>query len=538
MFDESTFPLIENLDEKRRIADAHSKMLGSDEVSALRKRAKTDLFFLAYSILGYKKLSTDLHGDLCNWLKRTEKEQFREVLLPRGHYKTTIVTKAHAIQIALPDDSGTAPWPQSLGPNCRILICHETADSAARFLFEIIQHFTSNPLLMGLFPECVPNPKRNRINKTELELPRSEKWSEPTFDTMGVGGRSQGRHYNYIKCDDLIGDKARDSEVEMKSAKEWFDNIQAFFSDFNNDKLDVCGTRWAVDDLYAHIHTSYGPQLHVYCRGVEETDSNGKRQTIFPVDGEGKAAFTSDKLSILRKNKRVFSAQYANDPREGGAEFDSTWKRFYFWNSEKSLVVPGKTRLSDKTILTNDCDRILLVDPAIKNESGLVMTATDYNKPNFNIFILEAIEKAFSPPQLLDEIFRLVKKWWPRAVVIEEVLFSALFQHILKTEMVHRDIRFRVLGAKSRGKQKEVRVRGLANYFSEGRIYFNESQTKLIEEFEDFGAIKEYHMLDALAYGPEFWRPGKKDEEREFEKERELDFLAGRDKLTGYSSLY
>jgi phosphopentomutase len=118
---------------------------------------------------------------------------------------------------------------------------------------------------MGLFPEAVPSPRKTRINKWELELPRSLTGNpEPTIDTLGVGGKSQGRHYNYIKLDDIYGDKARDSEAESATTKEWFDNIQSFFSTFLKDKLDLTGTRYDLDDVYAHAEERYGTQLVKY----------------------------------------------------------------------------------------------------------------------------------------------------------------------------------------------------------------------------------------------------------------------------------
>ncbi len=66
----------------------------------------------------------------------------------------------------------------------------------------------------------VPSPREQTINKWALELPRTRPHPEPTIDTMGVGAKSQGRHYNYIKLDDVYGDKARDSEAESATTMD------------------------------------------------------------------------------------------------------------------------------------------------------------------------------------------------------------------------------------------------------------------------------------------------------------------------------
>jgi len=515
----------------QRAAEKKFSGLTTDEWKYLRRRAKTDLFFLARGVLGYKKLSTNLHGHLCTWMRWTIEDQFREVLLPRGHYKTTVVTKADGIQIVLTDDVGDQPWPRNLGPNCRVLLAHEVVESAARFLKEIADHFLQNVTLMGLFPELVPNTKTQRVNKFELELPRQEFWSEPTFDTMGVGGRSQGRHYNYIKADDLIGDKARDSKTEMQNAKDWFDNIQSFFSSHAQDHLDLAGTRWSFDDLYAHIHRVYGDTLRKYIRAVEEVGDDGVRHSIFPEE------FPLSSLVVLRKNRKIWTAQYINDPKEGATEFDPTWKKFYYWADRTTIIAfLGHTQLR---VDVRKLDIIVLYDPALgKTASGVggfIVTGTDEKN---RVFVLDAQKKPWKPPEALDYLFKTVLRFHPRLVGIEEVNFSGLYQNWLPREMQLRNIRFNIVPLPSKQREKDARIRGLANYFSAGQIFFSEGQADLIEEFDRFGASDDIHLLDALAYGPKHWQPALSQEVWDSYKKAEEDLLNERDVETGYSHMY
>ncbi len=482
-----------------------------------RRRAKTDLFFLCYGVLGFKKLSVNLHGNLCTFVQNTDNEQFREFLLPRAHYKSTVLTIGDSIRIALPDDIGDQPWPRNLGPNVRICIGHEIDSMAGRFLSQITSHFMSNPILMGLFPECVPVPRVQRINTHELELPRSDLWAEPTFDTFGVGARSQGRHYNFLKLDDLFGVEARDSQTVRNGVYDWFDNIQAFFSSFAIDHFDLIGTRYAYDDLYAHAHSQYGPLLKKYIRGVEERGEDGIKRTIFPEE------FPMEKLGILRRNPKIFNAQYANDPSEGGSEFEQHWKKFYVWENESRIAVKEGPSVS-----ISDMDVVIFVDPAMTGPAGYAITASDKFDRHF---VVKAKQHIWKPPELVNEIFLDVVRWRPRLVVIEAVLFSELFQHWIIQEQASRGIRFRIEPARARQRQKEVRVKGLSNYFSGGQIYFHDSQVDLIEQFDKFGAIKDYHILDALAYGPEYWRKG-----RAIGRDTPVTF-AGRDNTTGYSKI-
>jgi hypothetical protein len=84
---------------------------------------------------------------------------------------------------------------------------------------------------------------------------------------------------------------------------------------------------------------------------------------------------------------------------------------------------------------------------------------------------------------------------------------------------------------------KPGRVRGLASYFSAGQIYFHESQTDLLDEYDSFGATDDYHLLDALAYGPEVWRAQLSETERVKRKKVEDALFNDRDVVTGYSTL-
>jgi hypothetical protein len=274
---EFEIPSPEDILKAQRLADKERNKFSDDYIRAMRIKCKFDLFFLADGILGYNLLSTDLHGSLTAWLERHRNIQYRLILLPRGHYKSTIVTVTDSIQTALPDDTGNAIYPYNLGTNVRICIAHDVEGMAQKFLRIITQQFCTNPLLISLFPECVPNTKRNRVNIKELELPRTAAWAESTFDTMGVGGRGQGNHYNKLKLDDIYGEAARDSKSERDSHIQWFDNIQSFLLTPKTDQIDIVGTRWAFDDVYAHAMKVYDKQLLKYIRSVYQQNKEGKR---------------------------------------------------------------------------------------------------------------------------------------------------------------------------------------------------------------------------------------------------------------------
>lgn len=523
-----SIPLTEkDIEEGKRRADIYMNSLlkqagfNNDSIQHLRIKSKHDLWYLAYAMLGYTQLSETLHGDLCTTLKSTESQwKYRLFLYPRSHYKTTIVTKADGVQIILPDDNRTSVYPRSLGPDCRLLIAHEKRESAAGFLFDITQHFTVNPVLTAFFPECVPTLKKQRVNKFELELPRTKIWSEPTVFTMGVGGKNQGWHFNYIKLDDIYGAEATESKAERQTAINWFDNIQSFLVTPKTDKIDIVGTRWAFDDIYAHAMEVYGPKLFKVIRKAIE---NG--QPIFPEN------FSLEDFDILKKNAKVWNAQYANDPREGAAQFQTEWLQ-YLNRKGRDVVIFS---LNDsETIPFESLDRLIFVDPALSGLTGITVTGTDYKK---RIFVLDAIKKSFKTEELLNQIFQLVMKYKPRAVVVEEVVFSALYDIIIQNEMQKRGIRFQLIMHRVGRTEKPMKVAALASYFAAKQIFFDPAHTDLIEEYHQFGATENYHLLDSLSFGIKYWRaPLNRNRIDQFNQAEQL-VANGMDAVTGYSKI-
>lgn len=519
-----------DITKARKIGDGKIKGFSDEEIKQIRIQCKWDLLFLMDGPLGYSNVSPVLHGHLAKWLQRNRYIQYKLLLLPRGHYKSTEETISGTVQDVLPDDTGTAQYPFNLSTNIRICIAHDVAEMAQKFLRSITQHFTINPFLIALFPECIPDLKKNRVNIKELELPRSAVWNESTIDTMGVGARGQGNHYNKLRLDDIYGEAARDSKTEREAHIQWFDNIQSFLITPKTDFIQITGTRWAFDDVYAHAMKVYGKELLKYIRSVYEKDEKGILQPIFPEQ------FSIASLEILKKNKKVWNAQYINDPKEGAASFQPEWKRFYNKIGRRDLQVFNQSspfaQGGSEEISFEELDRIILIDPAIEGLTGITVVGTDFKDRHF---ILDAIKGSIKPEELCNWVFTNVIKYQPRLVAIESVLFSALYEHWFRTEMQVRGIRFRIEPIKIGNKQKEIRVAGLANYFQANTIFFHESQTELIEEYDQFGATDDYHMLDSLSMGPGIWKKGnrvsnvsQKDEELR-EKVREIS--------TGYSKI-
>ena len=538
---------------KKRRAEAEHKYrdLTTLQIEKMRGRAKRDLFFLSSAILDYELLSPSFHGHYMNWLKRVQGQRYRLTLLARDHYKSTGNTIADSVQMALPGGEDL-PHPYNLGPDVKVLLSHENQESASRFLFEITQAFRAKPLMLALYPELIPSPRIQRMNKLELELPRSKHHREPTFDTIGVGGAAQSRHYNWLKLDDLVGEKARDSLTVMNSVLQWFDNNRSLLTRLKIDGWDLVGTRWAATDVYSHAIKMYGVnkklsilnvyseeevermeegQLVIYARGALE---NGL--PIFPEE------FALEDLLSIRKNKRVWAAQYANNPKDGElTKLDPNHLRFYNIASGDKIVVFDDAGGS-RTIRTSELDRVVMIDPSVgettsADESGFVVTGTD---SKMNIYVLEAYKKTLRPPDLMDELLRLYTKWNPRLISIEDFAFQAVLKYWFSEKCKNLGIRPAIYPFKDKSgggkRSKPARIEGLSNYAAGGQLYVLQGMHQLRDEWEWFPLGDSEHILDALAQGPEVWTPAVVKTKEEVEKAVQL-LMEDRDEVTGYSAI-
>ena len=499
-------------------AESIARDWSDSEISYLRKRCKNDLFFLCAGPLEYTKLSERLHGDLATWMFRTRGTQHRLLLLPRGHYKSTIATISESVQMALPNDAGVQEHPFYLGPNIKILLAHEVRETASKFLYEITAAFVRKPAMLALFPECIPSRKLDRMNKWELELPRNQYHKEATFSTIGTGGAAQGGHFNWLKLDDLIGEAARDSETTMATALSWFDNINSLLTEFEIDGWDLVGTRWAYSDVYSRAMRVYGinieesvlnciPKreidkfaggvLSVYARGAVENES-----PVFP------ELFSMEKLMIIRNsNIMVWSTQYANNPAASGlTEFTWPFKHYKVAENQRDILVPAPGE-GTKRIPISSLEISILVDPSMgeadsADPTGIVIVGVS---KDFNIFVLETIKKRLKPTAFVAEMFRLNQKWRPARICIEKVNFSGIYKYWIEEKASQMRTWLPIKPYSPGLRNKNSRIRKLGHLFSAGQIWLAEMMADLKEEYIQFPMSNDDHLLDALAQGPDFW---------------------------------
>ena len=520
--DDKSKDLVSLFEDEGAMGEARSRgeksldHLTLDQIAQIRARCKNDLMFLA-TILEYDLLSVPFHGHMCRWLEDTRDVQKRELLAPRGHYKSTIATVTDGIQISLPDEAGVGLHPYSLGPNVKLLIVHEKRDTAASFLFEIAMAFARKSTFMALWPELIPSRRVHRMNKWELELPRTEHHKEATFSAAGVGGAEQGYHFHHIKFDDLVGKEARKSDVVMEDTILFFDNAGSLLTRPKLDGWELIGTRWSGNDLYDHAERRFGiDKPRSFVRNYKPKKVSEMKEGSMALYGRsvvegGRITFPEEFPEQIVKelktaNPIIWAAQYVNDPSESGLnQFKESWRRYYNRGRGGRLIVfEGNDYWN---VYTSELDIVLLMDPSMGRDKGadpsaFVVTGTSKRG---RVFILETIKARLSPPEFMNMWFKLLLKWKPRVSSIEDVAFQYVMAHWFEDKCAKMNLYPAVMPYKTGGKRKDLRVHALSYYWAAGIIYGDPNMKELWEEYELFPQTEDYHLLDALAQGIERW---------------------------------
>jgi phage terminase large subunit-like protein len=165
--------------------------------------------------------------------------------------------------------------------------------------------------------------------------------------------------------------------------------------------------------------------------------------------------YTDDMVSLAKRDPRVWSALYQQEPRPGeGGEFRREWLRYY-----------------------GDCkagagmNKILLVDPA----SGKRAT-NDYTSmwiiglsPDSNYYVLDMVRDRLNLSERAEKVFSLHRKWKPYQVRYERYGMMADIEH-MESCMDRENYRFKITEVGG-GLKKEDRIRRTLPMFQDAKFY-------------------------------------------------------------------
>jgi phage terminase large subunit-like protein len=212
-----------------------------DKLAATRLRCLSDLYFLVTEVLYWN----DIHkyGPFHKWMADTvgKTPGTRELwLVPRDHFKTTILTIGHGIQQILRD------------PGVSLLVVSRKDEHALLMSEEMRRQFVFNERMRSLFPGWCSATLDDMGSKGEWTSPgykiiRGKRRREHTVTATGIKSTQQSRHYKWGYFDDCM-DAADTTEVGLREIRADFKELIPLID--NDGGIIIPGTRKHYNDIY------------------------------------------------------------------------------------------------------------------------------------------------------------------------------------------------------------------------------------------------------------------------------------------------
>jgi len=439
----------------------------------LRGMCGRSLKFLCRDVLNMPDWS-DIHSELEQFLKTSG--PYKLIELPRGHLKSSVVTKGWSIQQAL------------LNPDIRILLANNTWDNSRKFLRSIQKWLEPGQILSQLFGNFVSM----HWNQDECTIRMRKKVLDaPTWATTGLEKEQTSQHYDLIIADDLVARENVSTPEQREKVKLYIKDLYDLLEP--QGRMVFIGTRWHQSDAYADL--AEDPSFAKFIRTAYKNDD--RTQVLFP------QKFSVEKLNDLRakKGNYEFSAQYLNNPIDPeAADFRQEQIKFY------DPTTPHPASL------------YLTIDPAVSlsrdaDFSALVVAGMYADR---KIRVVDFVRRRMVPSDLVNSIFELVKKWRLHRVGIETFAFQKTLKYEIQRQQKEHGIFFSIdeLGKRhaGRGEQvlsKEARIRRLQPYFEQGLLEIRSDMQDLQEELLAFPRGRHDDLIDALSYQLDYLFPSQ-----------------------------
>ena len=439
-------------------------------------RCKTDLYFLCKQILGYDKMTSNTHQELCDYTTAAlpnppdierhgfdPRKNLMLLLMPRGTFKSSVVTIGFTLQYILNE------------PDCRILIDSETYSKSKAFLREIIGHLENNEkyremfkAIHGMYPFETKS-KAKLWTDSEIILPcRKRDRKEPTVSCAGIDVTKNGMHYDLIIGDDLHSENNVTNKEQIQKVK---DHYRLAFSLLDpGQPMIIIGTRWDYNDLYQHIIDYEQEDFNILKKAAYEEDGS----LFFP---EVLSEKELDKIR-RRQGSYIFSCQYLNEPV---SDENAIFRRDKIvrkpWDEVKGR--PMNWYLSIDPSYTDPRGSGIYSDYV-----GMVLVGMDYMR---DLYIRHITRKKMTYSETINEIFRIYTDAKFSDIknmkIILEVIGTKSLSYELSNEQRRRNTWLPIQEIKSRSEAKEERIRGLAPFYEYGHI-FHIKECPNLEELE------------------------------------------------------
>ena len=446
--------------------------------------------------MGFKDLYEPLHRKVCDFIQGIESspEKYTCLLIPRGHFKTTLGSVAYTI------------WRLLRDPNLSILIVHGKRDVSVSMLREIKTAFETNELVRELWPDIVwsnPSADAGVWLQDKIQLKRSRNDKQPSVVAASVDATVVGMHFDFIIHDDIVTDKTVTTDEQRQNTRRYRRESEAL------QRTDDCkvlntGTRWHEDDAHAELLDPRGPYAPV--DGVPQVRSLVLRATADEEVAKWmgcevgepifKSRYSSQRLARLRQSMLdyAYSCQYENDPRpELLRIFDRSDIEWFTPLENGAPPTRGRYRvfsaLDPNRSERESADFCVLLTAAV-DEDG-------------HIWALDMQRGHPSGPEIVDWVRNCVERWSPEFVAVETQNFQLQLCKWLQEDQLKTGIHYKILEVeRSRATRKYERICAMQPLVQAGGLHVRRGQwgDDLASELDKYGVgAKNDDILDALA---------------------------------------
>jgi len=442
---------------------------------------KTNRYFLAKDLLEYKDLTVNFHYRyVCTKLQEPRKKNIRLWLIPRGFFKTTILTITDSIALQLQN------------PSIRILIVSGVLANSVSMVNAIGNVYLTNRRFRMFFPDWCPvkpHAPETTWKGNEIHVPNrgGRPVMEGTFEAFGPDSTLTSRHYDYIKMDDLVTRENSTTRDQMEKIKTFY---KAVFPLRDNPQtpMDVIGTRWDDYDLYGDLEKDEDVEV---IKVPAILDGNSTFPERYPIH----------ELEKIKKDKKMgnylFSCLYMLDPiPQEDAIFKEKWFKYFTLSSDKRMIT-RKDGVKVPVGLT-----FMTMDGAVtegKNDySAIMITTTDHEK---NIYVLKTWSGQVDPITLMDKMFELYFEWHCIKLGAQTSVIEKLLSFFLKRRMI-KEKRFMnmVPLKKNTAENKEYSIKSMSGWYESGCIFHIEGERdgELEEQLLRFPKARHDDLADVL----------------------------------------
>jgi len=429
-------------------------------------------------ILSWPDIYEPLHRRVCNFIQDNIENKKILLLLPRGTFKSSIVTVGYALHRI------------AKNPATRILISNATKPMAVQFLGQVKNHLQRNDKFKDIFGDMSSSADSWREDRIYVEREKSYEQKEPTVWAQGTEANVVGSHFDLAILDDLVNDLNIGTKDQIEKVKQYYRGVLDLVdaSPEGHKRVILIGTTWHWDDLYSWLQD---PDT-----GVLQDFAVLKLPAYEGEWGEGNLLFpTRLNWKVLDELKRSqgnahFSAQYMLNPIPTEDQlFKGPFKRY------------EQTDLNGVPLR-----HFIAVDPALSEEkyadySAMVCVGVDKNN---TWYIRDIWREKVQPNRLIDQIFYWYEKWKPISIGLETVAYQRMLSYQINDEMKKRGVYIPIKELKHRDMSKEDRIRGLQPRYEIGTVFHPErTAVQQIEYLEDellrFPRSAHDDISDALA---------------------------------------